>query len=199
VSTEQWFFIFAAIGAVIGILEFFGIGHWVRSKFRMENIFAIGWTRREKVMAFFLLLSLIFAIFGYFKSTNKELSYFGTYGGLNPHERGFIGAEVRGDLLFDYRNKFKVAVVAYKWDGLIDINDAPNLQKSNLFDITNNREIRIKIKMNEEFVDELRKGHLMTNYSILLVPNGVTMDQFTTLRQAKALGIKVMETRGGPP
>jgi len=79
-----------------------------------------------------------------------------------------------------------------------DRNDVSNISKSALFEIRDER-ITIPILWNSTFIKEFKAGVRNTDYTLLALPVGVSPDQFDTLRQAVALGAKILEERGGPP
>lgn len=99
------------------------------------------------------------------------------------------------------RSGYKLAIGCFVYGGQQDILDAPYLQVSNLYDI----------KDEDETIRALYAGYFV-NYrnqvkafgisiALLNVPNGVQPSSFTTLRQARALGVLIpaLDTGTVPP
>lgn len=101
---------------------------------------------------------------------------------------------VTGYPLGKYKSKYRIAAVMIKFQGKVDFTDSIPLAKSALYHISADQ-TRIIIHKDDEFL-KLPGG---TNYVALLVPEGVEMDSFRTLRQAYALGVKQFWNGGGPP
>jgi hypothetical protein len=80
----------------------------------------------------------------------------------------------------------------------VDRIDVSGISKSTEFDIRG-EQIDIEIPWNEKFRNEFASGERMIAYALLAIPIGVTGEQFDTLRQAEALGARILEERGGPP
>lgn len=95
--------------------------------------------------------------------------------------------------------KYKVAVVAFHYAGIIDVDDVDDLQKSSLYSIdAKNQHLLVAIPLDQRFRAELQIG-TGTNYRMLLMPDGVNTDKFSTLSQAKALGALDLGGASGPP
>lgn len=132
----------------------------------------------------------------------EDIAYFRTYGPLAPpgsdwRKNPFLKVETKGELFRPYRNSYYLAAVAFHQIS-VDLPDVPNLQKSGSYDIKDGR-ITMAIQLDQQFINAIGQGAVNTNYALLLVPNKVRMDQFETLRQATALGVRVMQTSSGPP
>jgi hypothetical protein len=96
-------------------------------------------------------------------------------------------------------SKYKANGIAYHYVGDIDVLDVDDLQKSALYDARQGIEI-ILIKANSTFIEEFTSGkHTRTNYMLLAVPTKLGNPQFSTLRQAYALGIQTLWSGTGPP
>jgi hypothetical protein len=135
-----------------------------------------------------------------------EFSYMTIWGPNSPPgQQPTIGglktllAVANGRTLTSYSANYKLAAIAFHYYGMSDVDDVSTLQKSNLYDIKDQEAINILIPVTDVFREEMAHAGWGTNYGLLLVPNGVSMDQFSTIRQAKALGVKVMQTSSGPP
>jgi hypothetical protein len=72
------------------------------------------------------------------------------------------------------------------------------LNENNLYDITPGY-VSIGIPLDARFKQELIDGLHGTNYKLLIVPNGIEMHNFRTLRQAERLGVRVVGFGAGPP
>lgn len=100
---------------------------------------------------------------------------------------------IDGRLLSAYSSQFKLAAVFFKWSGNPDFIDVEGLQKSNVYEIRHEA-VRIVIALDQEFL-KTRPG--ANNFVALLIPNALRMDQFSTLRQAYALGAIEIGTGSG--
>jgi hypothetical protein len=110
-----------------------------------------------------------------------------------------VQAIVEGKCLFPYRDTHRVAVIAFHTPGDREWLDIRDLQKSALYDIRDG-EIPVVFNLTDNYVNELAHGWRgATNYYPLLVPKGLGMDQFSTLRQALALGAIQLQGSTGPP
>jgi hypothetical protein len=101
-------------------------------------------------------------------------------------------------LMYLNPKKYRVMGVVYHLPPNIDRIDVNGLSKSSEFDIRG-EPIDIIIPWNQQFLNEMGHGARMSSYALLAIPVGVTPDQFNTLRQAEALGARILEERGGPP
>jgi hypothetical protein len=98
------------------------------------------------------------------------------------------------------RNKYRVAAIAMHYDGTRDANDVEFLVKSNEYDIADGV-ISILIPISPRFRADYGPplNWRGTGYALLLVPKEISMDKFSTLRQAQSLGVKILGTGGGGP
>jgi hypothetical protein len=94
-----------------------------------------------------------------------------------------------GKLLRPFRSGFKVAGVVFQGSG--PVNDIDKLQKSDLYDITDGF-VQVGIPLDHEFRNRFAPL-CCPKYLLLVVPNEVNMNDFATMRQAKALGVTVLE------
>lgn len=111
--------------------------------------------------------------------------------------------EVRSTEYLSMEGKYKLATACFIYDGSVPILDAPSVQVSNLYDIINGN-VTMRILFGDAF-NRYRAEHHASGIDIalLLVPNGVSPSQFSTLRQARALGVlipflSIGSTRPGP-
>jgi hypothetical protein len=181
-------------GAIAGILTFFRVDHLV-IRDRMAN--AVKPTRREVVMAILTILSLALSSAGIFGLTHQppgpQPMYMTQWGSLPKATGGPAGAVVAsGTLLADKADRFNVAAAQLHWDGREDILDAGHLQKSAPFDIVAG-DITMIIPWDRQFAKE----PMGSNFYLLLVPKGVTLDRITTLRQAQSMGVVVLQHMSG--
>jgi hypothetical protein len=99
--------------------------------------------------------------------------------------------EVNGKSLMVREDQYKIAIACFVYDGSVDILDAPKIQVSSLYDINNNIPVAI-VTWGEAYNQyRMKMSAKGTNIALLNVPNGVLPTQFTTLRQARALGVKI--------
>jgi hypothetical protein len=105
---------------------------------------------------------------------------------------------VDGRLLISESKRSRLAGVCFHYSGLGDRDDVADLQKSQLYDIRN-EDILIVIPFGPKFMEEMKFGDRGTTYKLLLVPNSISMNQFSTLHEASRLGVKVIGQGGGPP
>jgi len=93
----------------------------------------------------------------------------------------------------------KLMGIAYHYDGQTDFTDVKALQKSALYDVRQGAET-VLIKADTDFVNEVMSGkHVRTNYILMTIPAKLEQPQFSTLRQAFAMGAQVVWTGVGPP
>jgi hypothetical protein len=120
--------------------------------------------------------------------------------GNPPTVRGVAGSQVTidGTLLKQFANKYRMVAVAFHYNGTGDYSDVTDICKSGLFDI-GPRRIEIRISWNKKFLREMLTGAKQTNYIVLLLPNGLDVDQFNSIRQALRLGGMLVQGAGGPP
>jgi len=93
---------------------------------------------------------------------------------------------------------YKLAAIAFHYRGDLDVLDTSDLQKSALYDIVPGT-VMMRIKTDDAFRQRFKSGARVTNYVLLLVPHGVSMEQFSTLREAIAVGVIAVSRTSGPP
>jgi hypothetical protein len=109
-----------------------------------------------------------------------------------------LTATLNGRSVISRRATHHVAVVAFHSFGTTDVEDVRDLQKSSLFEIRDDY-IKIVFPVNDTFMAEVAKGYEGTAYTALLVPNGVRMGDFQSLREAHKLGVTDIGGGIGPP
>ena len=196
-------FVFALLAAIADLIA---ILTWL--KIEPSQIFSRNWwsvreisITRGKLAGILGLatISLGLSSYGFYSINQAEVAQnymlgWGVDGVVtNPPSVAIVA---NGHLLMKYRSSFKITGVCFIGFGTHDFLD-DDLEKSGLHEITDDR-IPIRIPLSQNFLDRHR-GYSGTNYELLLVPNGVTMDQFATTRQAQALGVRVLQERHGPP
>ncbi len=129
------------------------------------------------------------------KLTQGAILGYGNYPNLGP---GYVHIRADEDALSKYREQYKMVGVAFHYWGTGDLNDAPLQSKSEPYDIETGTKIII-IKGSPEYVEEVNKGYARTNYVLLVVPKGVNVSQFSTLRQAYGLNVLSVGGATGPP
>jgi hypothetical protein len=103
-----------------------------------------------------------------------------------------------GAYLNRYAENFSMIAVAVHYRGDRDLDDVAITEKSAVYGIHDEQELLL-IKTSQTFIDEVNAGLRNTTYFVVLVPNGLTPENFTTFRQAKHLGAIVLPVGGGPP
>ena len=86
-----------------------------------------------------------------------------------------------------------MATACLLYDGKEDILDAPYLQVGGLYDIDKYGGTKTLMAGWSPFFSNYftEKGGTGVYVALLLVPNGAETYQFTTLRQARALGVRI--------
>lgn len=115
------------------------------------------------------------------------------------HSPGQCEIAVNGERFWKYRDGFRLASGCFAYDGIGDVLDTPQLQTSKMYDIRKSP-IEMRLEWGPGFAGYLKQVHAVgINHALLLVPNGVDTGQFSTLRQARSMGVKIMSagTSGG--
>jgi len=113
-----------------------------------------------------------------------------SYGGSSPSS---CAMTINGSALESRMLGYKLALGCFVSDGSTDILDVPYLQIGNLYDIKMGPET-IQANYAPYFLDYMTKSHAIgISVALLIVPNGVQPSQFSSLRQARALGVLIPE------
>jgi hypothetical protein len=100
--------------------------------------------------------------------------------------------QVNGGALLSRQSGYKLAIACLIYDGKTDILDAPYLQVSNLYDIKLGS-ITMRAGYQPYFLEYESRMHAVgINIALLNIPNGIQPTQFTTLRQARSMGVKIL-------
>jgi hypothetical protein len=103
---------------------------------------------------------------------------------------------IAGHLLFRYRSRYKLVGVCFHANTIAsDVRDRV-LQKSVAYDIVDEPEA-LRIDLDEGFQKE-ELSVRGTSYALLLVPKNVSPSQFSTIRQAEAMGAVMVQGTTGP-
>jgi hypothetical protein len=202
VTGEQLSVIFGGIQALVALLVFFGVDARILKGIGIRTFAGI--TKREKFLFLLIAGSLVLSGYAVYRSFDRPVDEDPT--DINPivvewgvmEDARRIRVAVDGRRLISLSPRYKVAAVCYLYTGLVDVLDFDELQKSVAYDIRNER-MNIGISLNDEFTKKIKEGMTGTIYLILLVPAQIRTDQFATLRQAYALGIKKIQAVRGPP
>ena len=104
---------------------------------------------------------------------------------------GVCDMTVNGKRLLGRQSGFKLAIGCFIYDGKEDVLDAPYIQVSSLYDIRDGV-IAMRSSYQPYFLEYYKQMHPTgTEIALFNVPNGVQPNQFTTLRQARSLGVKI--------
>ena len=222
-SSESWLFFFGAVSSVTGLIQAIptilllmtGKNVLDGEKKKKNSKAASQVDKQAKrvivVMATALTLSLVLSGIGLWKSyqplSNETADFMRSWGAFGsngepwpkPNAAPLLIVIADGRGLQPYTHSHRLGAVAFHAIPPQDYMDNHNLQKSELHDIANDDEIQILIPAGEKFVSEFSAGMRGTNYSVLLVPNGVNMSDFSTLRQAVAMGVILGKHHSGPP
>lgn len=107
---------------------------------------------------------------------------------------GYIN--VNGDKVWPFRDKYRLVMVCYFWDGLGDELDVDNLEISRPYDIRKGP-IYLSLQFSQEFIGLLKeKRARQIHYSLLELPRKLQSNRFRTIRQAKAIGGREIWTGG---
>ena len=112
------------------------------------------------------------------------------WGPSTDHENMvFVSIDASG--LRQFTHTHKLILVVFHNSTQIDMNDVVTIRKSVLYDIRDNEELYIQIT--KDF------GEGGTTYVVVLVPNGMSPDNFKTLREATSAGARIVAYGSGPP
>ncbi len=100
---------------------------------------------------------------------------------------------VNGDRFLKYRAHYRLASACYIYDGIGDLLDVPQLQTSKAYDIRVGA-MALRAVWGASFPKYLsEKGPILSmNHVVLMLPIGVVPGEFSTLREAKAMGVKIV-------
>lgn len=115
-------------------------------------------------------------------------SYIASYGWTY----GECSIVVNGDRFLKYQGRFRLAGACYIYDGTVDVLDIQQVQTSQAYDIMATG-IRLRTIWSPGFRKFIEgKQILGISHIILMLPSGVSPDGFSTLRQARALGVRIV-------
>jgi hypothetical protein len=116
----------------------------------------------------------------------------------------FVGARI-GLIKLDGKLLFNNIGDGYKLFGIclhhfhaVDLKDEPNISISGAYDIVP-EEIAIEIPWSQKYFEELIDRMVGTNYVLIAVPTNKAEEKIRTIRDAIALGGKILATKSGPP
>lgn len=191
-QVEQW----ATLASfVLSILAFFRVDHLVfrrgvgRVNFWDPRPSAREWTLLAFTVVGFVLLGLSF--YTQSQQPKPQFQQYMTNWGIQADAHGVpLRATIvaNGATLQDRASNYKVAAAVVRYDGTHDLLDTPNLRKSAVYDIPN-EPIGLYIPLPADFL----KGPGAVAFVLLAVPNGTSMDQFSTLREAKVHGVVILQ------
>jgi len=111
--------------------------------------------------------------------------------GVGMKAPDFCQVMANGNLLLPYKNDYNVGFACYLWDGTQDQLDAPIILFSEPRDIVGG-DISMRVEFNQQFDWRFNHSEGMVNYLLMLVPKNVRISQFSTLRQARALKVRLV-------
>jgi hypothetical protein len=185
------------VGIVLTIIGLIGLLFLIRDHMRNKQV-KFGLLLGVAIVTWGLLS---YVIYDHYTSNKRGsipiwLGFFKEFG--YPAERMLLERDnalkviIYGAALVENTHVSRIAVVCFHYYGTTETMDATGLQKSNIFSVTKN-EIPIVIRLDDQFISEVRSGTRGTNYVLLSVPDNFDMNQFTTLRQAHSLGAEILQ------
>lgn len=186
-TKEDWEF---TIGLFFALLAFLGVDvKFVREKFKNEQ-------RRTWFLRVVIALSMIFSAWGWYRihelhqrvpfaeyqSPQNQQGAIVSYG-MSGNLTGFV--DIDGNAVMDHADNYRLAAVVFHNPGYDEL-DINSLSVSTLHDIVPST-IRITIELSDKYKQE-SQAMLGVNFIAVLVPKTVMPNQFSTLRQAQAMG-----------
>jgi hypothetical protein len=198
-----------SIGAVLAVIP---MNYWIRailfvvlcfvaSDFIWRSPLSWKWPIAIRV----LLVAVVLVALSYVGGLNveqayrqagvpPEAKYMVAYGALDENTKvwrnpvkieGMAAGKivVNGYILGKFSSRYKLVATCFHWNGLGDVKDAKEISKSGAFDIRD-AEITIPIPWNKQFIEELNIYTHGTNYVLLMIPKKVSLDSFTSVREA---------------
>ena len=197
-SNTGWMFLFGLLAALVNAGRIVAwIQTWGTSVTGDDRV----WMSRRNAyiiagLVFFSLIPSGIGLLGNIGAQDDEpvKRYITEWGRSEIPDRVMI--KTRGGYFRSKRSSYRLAMVCFPYYGVGDPIDTV-VYKSDLRDIVE-AEIEVTAQFPRSFLAPGIEVKTTINYVLLLVPNGVTMDQFSTLRQAIALGVKQLQMVGGP-
>lgn len=157
---------------------------------------AVSWWKTPQVALMVGLMLLTWVPFGYglIYPPYDEAAFADEikWGGL------LDGAQYMSVILKQTKQNHKIILVVLHYSGLGDIKDQTNIEKSEPYDYIKGLNTFI-VDPNENFRREVAAGKRAVSFLLLDVPAVVPPAQFSTIRQAIALGGSIVLTRGTEP
>lgn len=157
---------------------------------------AAKWWKAPPVLAVFALALLTWApwVVTAIKPKPFVISAFG-WGGINLTN----GTLPIVAVMSATNPSIKLMAIAFHYSGTTDFTDVKQLQKSALYDVRQGTQIMM-IQADSDFIDDVtNKKQIGTNFMLLTVPVTLGNPEFSTLRQAFAMGIQIVWNGTGPP
>ena len=197
--------IFAGVQALCALLSFFRVDYRILLRTGAKLTLP---TPREKIMAILAFGSIVYAVFAWFNrpvdfpefdAPQTTLVHEWSASFPNAGSNGTCQMTIDGSRLWTYRSSHKLAIGCLVYDGVGDVLDAPYLEPSALYDIKNGQKFLVA-KWSAGFFKHMQDVNGAGNTVFLfLVPVGTTPGQFTTLRQARALGVRIIASTTSRP
>jgi hypothetical protein len=118
-----------------------------------------------------------------FDAPNSQSQFYASYG----HDHTNCLITVRGNSLLSYQDRYRMAAACLVSDGSTDMLDVRDFSVGREYDIVSGDVLMTAIG-DPEAAKRITNG---VNYFVLLIPPKVQTSQFVTLRQARALGVKI--------
>jgi hypothetical protein len=120
--------------------------------------------------------------------------------GAQPHVVSgdpMVSAGVNGDALINYKDRFKLVLVMFRWYAHVEAFDEPNISKSVPFNIQHG-EIVISVPLNPSALSE-RRVRGRDEYFLLAVPPNLDSKRFDTVNQFISAGAYPIDDRACVP
>jgi hypothetical protein len=160
----------------------------------------VAWWRSPAIWVLVVLAIIVWAP-TFLKTENKLYNINVSWGGIIKDPNGKPALTMTADIsafVDEFAKDYRVVALAMHYVGDVDSADVTGLQKSTPRDIRRGSE-KFLIYPDDKFWDEVKRGVVLTNYILMMIPKPINPSQFTTLREAEKLGARLVYAGGGPP
>jgi hypothetical protein len=201
-SLTSWLFIFSALGALVNLAKIIG---FLKKALALKSTRAGIYVTKSHAIWSAVLASvcLIASIVGWLKlvtgpdevdSIVNPARFVAAFGSVAP---GTCTVDVEPNVIWSHRDRYRLAAGCFVYDGTVDIADAPHLQVTKAYDMTRST-LSMSLDWTDSFQQYLkgaRRGEF--TYVVFLLPKGVEPGNFSTIRQARAMGARVVLVGSG--
>jgi hypothetical protein len=171
-----------------------------RPENRPNVILPSSWWKNPSVIALFLLSCFLWApyILSRLSAPTQLHSVSMVLDGpadiFNQFLNVAITISMDGNEIYTYHPQ-KAMAIAFHWPIDRDVDDTEEIQKSQVLDIRDSP-LTFYINPDQKFIDSLNRGSGIF-YSIIILPMGMSPNSFSTMRQAKMGGAKILPAGAG--